>query len=158
MHSRVSVETPNQRGFTLLEVMITVAIVGVLAAIAVPSYSDYITRSKIIDATTKLGDLRTDMEKYFMDNRTYLAGAVCGVDQPGGKVSTYSADAAGNFDFACTPVTATTYTLTATGKASKGMSGFVYRINQANVKSSAGPAGWTAAAGACWLIRKDGTC
>ena len=59
--------------------MVTVAIIAILASIALPSYSEYITRSRLVDAHTRLGDLRIQMEKYFQDNRTYMAGATCGI-------------------------------------------------------------------------------
>ena len=83
----------RMQGFTLIEVMITVAIVGILAAIALPSYIDFVTRGKLIDGTTKLGDFRSKMEKYFMDNRTYLdtLGAGCGVPNPLVATSDYFA-------------------------------------------------------------------
>ncbi|HTS84956.1 MAG TPA: prepilin-type N-terminal cleavage/methylation domain-containing protein, partial [Usitatibacter sp.] len=58
------------RGFTLIEVMIVVAIIAILAAIAVPSYQDYVTRGRIIEATGGLGDARNKMEQYFQDNRS----------------------------------------------------------------------------------------
>ena len=62
------------RGFTLIELMITVAIAAILAAVAIPMYRDYVVRSRIIDATSRLSDFRVRMEQYFMDNRTYDAG------------------------------------------------------------------------------------
>ena len=140
-------------GFTLIEVLITVVIVGILAAIALPMYFDFITRSKIIDGTTKLGDFRSKMEKYFMDNRMYVTvtgGAVCGVADPAPSTSDY-------FAITCGGASDTTYTITATGIVARGMSGFVYTVNQTNAKSSTGPAGWTAAP-TCWALRKDGSC
>jgi type IV pilus assembly protein PilE len=138
------------RGFTLIEVMVTVAIVGILAAIALPSYFDFVTRSKIIDGTTKLGDFRSKMEKFFMDNRTYQAAGLCGIpDKPGGTGD--------YFDITCVARLPTTYTITATGIAARGMGGFSYLVDQTNAKSSTGPAGWTAAP-TCWLLRKDGSC
>ena len=142
------------RGFTLIEVMITVAIVGILAAIALPSYFDFVTRSKIIDGITKLGDFRSKMEKYFMDNRTYLNvnGAACGLPDPLPSTADY-------FTITCGPpaATATTYTIVATGIAARGMGSFVYTVDQTNAKASTGPTGWTAGVG-CWALRKDGSC
>jgi len=142
---------PRADGFTLLEVMITVAIVGILAAIALPSYNDYILRSKIIDGTTKLGDFRTQMEKYFLDNRTYQNGADCGIPDP-------TPGGGDHFAITCAAASATTYTVTATGIPSTGMSAsFVYTIDQTNTKTSAGPGGHYTAAN-CWAVRKDGSC
>ena len=140
----------RMRGFTLIEVMITVAIVGVLAAIALPSYSDYIQRSKIIDGTTKLGDFRSKMEKFFMDNRTYQNVAACGV--------TPIASPADYFTIGCVAPTATTYTITATGVPANGMSNlFIYTVTETGAKASSGPAGWGPGVG-CWAVRKDGSC
>ena len=140
-------------GFTLLEVMITVAIVGILAAIALPSYNEYVMRSKIIDGTTKLGDFRTQMEKAFLDNRSYIdAGGNCRVPN-----KTAVAKDGSYFDITCVG-TATTYTITATGALVNGMPvGFVYTLDQANNKASTGPAGWSGSA-TCWAVRKDGSC
>jgi type IV pilus assembly protein PilE len=143
-------------GFTLIEVLITVAIVGILAAIALPSYNDYILRSKIIDGTAKLGDFRLQMEKYFLDNRRYAdtpGGSACGIPDP-------TPGASDNFAITCVPGNNpdTQYTVTATGRPSNGMSAlFIYTVNQANQKWSTGPTGW-APATTCWAVRKDGTC
>ena len=51
------------RGFTLIELMITVAVIAVLSAIALPSYTDYVTRSKLAEAYAHLADLRVKMEQ-----------------------------------------------------------------------------------------------
>jgi type IV pilus assembly protein PilE len=147
---------PAERGFTLLEVMITVAIVGILAAIAVPSYSDYITRSRITEATNALADYRNRMEKYFLDHRSYVdGGAACAVS--GDMTSNYNGKGGHLFEMSCA-ADATTYTLTATGKAQ--MNGFVYTVNQADArKSSSLPTGWsTPSPNNCWALRKDGSC
>ena len=140
------------RGHTLLEVLVAVAIIGILAAIAWPSYADMVTRSRIVDAIVKLGDFRTKMEKYFMDNRSYLDGAGCGVPNPPVAAPDY-------FTITCGPPapTATTYTILATGIAARGMGGFVYTLDHTNAKGSTGPSGWSPGIG-CWALRKDGRC
>ncbi|MFO1413293.1 MAG: type IV pilin protein [Burkholderiales bacterium] len=139
------------RGFTLIEVMITVAIVGILAAIALPSYSDYVRRSKIIEATGRLGDQRVQMEQYFLDNRTYAGvGEACGVASP---VFDSKRDA---FRITCSGASTTGYLLTATGVDS--MAGFVYTVDPSDNRRTTGvPKGWTAN-NSCWVLRKSGEC
>lgn len=134
-------------GFTLMELMIVVAVIGILAAVGFPSYNDYVTRSKIAEATSALSDGRIKMEQFFQDNRTYVGGPA-----PAGTANFTYAHAAG------TP-TASAYTLTATGI--NNMTGFVYTINQNNVKqTTAAPAGWAAAVmpANCWITKKSGAC
>ena len=58
-------------GFTLMELMITLAIVALLAAIAVPSYREYIIRSNRIDATSALLKIAAAQEKFFLQNNSY---------------------------------------------------------------------------------------
>lgn len=140
----------RQAAFTLLEVMITVAIVGILAMVALPSYKEYIQRSKIIDATSKLGDFRTQQEKYYLDNRTYIGvGGQCGVPDP-------PVGASDPFAITCVPLTASTYLITATGRAASDMAGFSYTVDQANQRTSSGP-GWVSGSN-CWAVRKNGNC
>jgi type IV pilus assembly protein PilA len=53
-----------QQGFTLIELMIVVAIVGILAAIAIPAYSDYVTRSKVSEVLASLGACKTSVAEF----------------------------------------------------------------------------------------------
>ena len=139
------------RGFTLIELMVTVAIAAILASVAIPMYRDYVIRSRIIDATSKLSDFRVRMEQYFMDNRTYANGANCGVADPKD-----TDDAA--FTIACKDATASAYTAVASGKESKGMKGFEYQIVASGAKkTNSVPSGWTSS-DTCWVTRKDGGC
>ena len=89
------------KGFTLIEIMITVVIIAVIAAIAIPNYTDYITRSKFTEAHGMLADLRVKMEQFYMDNRRYstnAGGGTCGI--PGGAAPTTTGTK--YFTYACT--------------------------------------------------------
>lgn len=141
----------TQKGFTLVELMIVVVIVGILASVAIPAYGNYVRRGKIAEATTNLSSLRVRMEQYYQDNRTYLNGAACGVAMPTPPAVQY-------FSFTSTPCVATadTYLITATGTG--GMANFTYTINEQNAKTSTITApGWTGNA-ACWATKPDGSC
>lgn len=131
-------------GFTLIELMVTVAIIGLLASFALPAYTDYVRRGKIQEATTTLANNRVRMEQYFQDNRKYT-DAVLSVPADA-KYFTYA--------FTVTP-DPTVYTITATGVAAQGMNGYSYTIDQSNGKSSVfgGAVGAT-----CWLDKKGGSC
>lgn len=143
------------QGFTLMEVMITVAIVGILAAVAIPSYRDYVIRGRILDATSALADHRVRMEQFFMDNRRYttvLGGGVCGA-------ATRASSPKDSFAMTCV-ANDSTYTITADGLGSAGMAGFAYSIDHNNArKTKTAPADWIMTHNeTCWILKKDGSC
>jgi len=140
----------QKSGFTLIEIMIVIAIVGILSAIAIPAYGDYVKRGKIVEAVAGLSEMRVKMEQYFQDNRTYVDACVAGTVAPLPPATT-------NFVFSCPTLTGIAYLISADGVAASNMTGFQFTVDHTNVRTSTGGPGWTAAAN-CWLARRDGSC
>jgi type IV pilus assembly protein PilE len=140
----------RQPGFTLMELMIVVVIVGILAMVAVPSYQDYVRRSKLTDAMSQLGDLRVKMEQWYQDNRKYTnaADSACGVAMPTGT----------NFTITCANPSTQTFTLTATGDAGAGLSGYTFTVNELNAKQTTAFPGATGLPKNCWILRAGDAC
>ena len=59
------------QGFTLIEMMITVVVIGILAMVAIPAYNDSVTKGRRSDAKSTLTDIAAKQEQFFMDNKTY---------------------------------------------------------------------------------------
>jgi type IV pilus assembly protein PilE len=147
----------NDAGFTLIEVMITVAVVAILAAVALPNYFDYVTRSRIVEAKTNLADMRTRLEQYFLDNRVYPTACIPSASGPAGTGNIYLPASQKFFDVTCTAMSPTAYTVTAAGVGS--MTGFAYTVKETNERKTTGlPAGWSGLNTLCWVSRKSGEC
>jgi type IV pilus assembly protein PilE len=140
-----------QRGFTLIELMVAIAIVGVLAAVAFPSYTAYARRGKVVEALGELATVRVRLEQYYQDNRNYGSTAsACGVAMP----------AQPSFSFACSwgaGATSQTFVVTATGIAAAGMDGYVYTVDDANNQRTTSFEG-AAVTAACWLKKRGDSC
>lgn len=141
----------TQKGFTLIELIIVVAIIGILASVAMPAYNDYIIRGKLTEATSGLSDARVKMEQSFQDNRTYN-NAGDGTTCPAGIPASST-----NFTYSCSGLSATAYTITATGR--NNLSAFSYTINQANAKQTTGlKSGWGSTPVGCWITKSGDRC
>jgi type IV pilus assembly protein PilE len=141
-------------GFTLIELMIVVAIIGILAAVSIPMYGDYVQRSRLVSATNQLASARLLMEQYYQDNRTYAAA---GALTPPCSTATTMAD---TFIVSCLAAgapTATTYTISAVG--SGVTAGFSYSITQTGAMSTTFGSLWGGATvNGCWLVKRAATC
>ncbi|MCC6211431.1 MAG: prepilin-type N-terminal cleavage/methylation domain-containing protein [Burkholderiales bacterium] len=132
-------------GFSLLELLTVVAVIGILAAVGINYYNDYAIRAKLPEATSALSDGRIKMEQFFQDNRTYVGG-------PAPTATKY-------FTYAVSGASASAYTISAQGTGS--MSEWTLTINQNNVRqTTAAPADYAAASmpASCWISRKKGSC
>lgn len=147
----------RSNGFTLVELLIVVAVIGILAAVAYPSYTSYVIRGKLAEGTSALSDGRIKMEQYFQDNRRYDSASALAAN--GCPTTLQFPATTTNFAYSCSGLSATAYTLTATGNFT--VPPFVYTINQTNTRQTTGaPTGWTAATmpATCWLTKKGGQC
>ncbi len=138
-------QAQQNRGFTLIELMVTVAVVAVLGAVALPSYTSYVQRSRVPAALEALSSYSTRMEQRYQDTGCYAGtcspvSAACGVAVP----------TATNFTVTCAlSNSGQNYTATATGSGS--MDGYAYTVNQAGVRATtAHPKGANAT---CWSTK-----
>jgi len=147
----------RNRGFTLIEVMVVVAIVAILAAVAVPSYRDYVRRSQVQEATTFLSDYQIKMEQFYQDNRSYGNGGCAA----GGAVATSWSfpSTAKYFTYTCTGSNANAqgfqgFVITATGLTTQGSNGHTYTLtnNGGTVARQTTQFKGATSTANCWLV------
>ncbi|PXW98588.1 type IV pilus assembly protein PilE [Sphaerotilus hippei] len=147
--------TPPARpaaGFTLIELLVAVAIIGILATLALPSYTAYLRRGDSAEGLAALNAYRATMEQYYQDRRSYGTGTFCA-----GTTSASvppSNTGLSHFTMGCA-LTSAGYTLTATGSGPR-TTGYVYTLDQAGTKGTTKYAGTTVSK-ACWVV-KGGEC
>ena len=120
----------RQRGFSLLELMITVVIIGILAAVAYPSYLDYVRRGNRSAAQTYMMTIANRQEQYLLTNRSYAAtAAALNLSPP--------TETTGKYTFAVTLPTPTSYTITATAIGSQVPDGGPLTLDSTGAKTPA---------------------
>jgi type IV pilus assembly protein PilE len=153
-------------GFTLIEAMVTVAIIAILAGIALPAYTNYIIRAKLQEATSNLLAMRTKLELYYQDNRSYVGACAAGTVAPLPPPAS-AGDPAGTLKYvtiSCPTLTdgpPQAYTIQAIGNPGTNMAGLTLTINEANLRKTVSvPAGWGTPSGGgnCWVTKKSGEC
>ena len=137
-------------GFSLVALMVAVSVIGILSAVALPSYSNYVKNGNAQEAPSNLMTMKTQAEQYFSDN-------------PAKGFKDFPCTAPSNakfFDYACTytPVTVpqNAITITATGKSSSNISGWTYTIDQTGTRTSSGIG--TSSSTTCWITKYNGSC
>jgi len=126
----------NAKGFTLIELMIVVAILGILAAVAFPSYQKYTTKSHRVDAEKNLGELAQYMERYFTENGRYdQDSGSTAVSLPFSKSPKDGSKT--HYNIALSAVSSTAFTLKATPTGSQATNDTkcgILSVNSAGVK------------------------
>jgi|LauGreSuBDMM15SN_2_FD.fasta_scaffold273757_1 type IV pilus assembly protein PilE len=146
----MSSSSPSPQGFSLIELMIALAIAAIIAAVAIPGYRDHMLRGRIPDATSTLSELAMRLEQHYQDNQVYGDAKDCAITMPVNQF----------FTFDCSPKNdGQSFLLKATGISTGAMSGFVYTLDQnGNAATTQLPAAWGNTPFNCWITKRSATC
>ncbi len=138
-------------GFSLIELMIALAIAAIITVFTVPSSRDHVLRSRIPEATSGLLLTGMRLEQHYQDHRSYAnAASHCGVALP----------ATGQFTFSCTvPADGQSFLLTANGRGDGSMATFGYTLDHHGTqRTTALPSEWGRVPADCWIEKRQAAC
>ena len=108
----------KSKGFTLLELMIVVSILGIISVVAIPAYTGYITTARMTEAENNIAALKLAQEEFFLEKNNYFTGATATIlnTNSGGLWTASGSDGVVNFSYVINSAnSASTYTIIATG-------------------------------------------
>ncbi|WP_374354295.1 type IV pilin protein [Chitinimonas sp.] len=145
------------KGFTLIELMIVIAVIGILAKIALDQYGAYVLRGKVTEAFTQLSDIRIKMEQLYVDRRGNYGAVNTDCD-----ASVIPTTGIKYFSYTCKIDAADPqkFTITAKSVGNGGMGpadSYQFTINEADLKRTTAFVGNSAVPLNCWVSSKGST-
>lgn len=135
----------------MIELMVAAAILAIIAAVAIPQYSQYVVRGRMVEAQGQLAGLGTSLQQYYQDNRSYVNA--CGATGLAARPANTT-----NFTYTCPTLSATGFLVQASGNSGTSVAGLVYTLDQnGNRATTAVPTGWVASS-SCWIRNQSGSC
>jgi type IV pilus assembly protein PilE len=139
------------KGFSLIELMIALAVAAIIAAIAVPAYQDHMLRARIPEATSTLSALAMRLEQHYQDHHKYgTTEDGCAVAMPANQFFTFQCAAQNGGQ---------SFLLTATGRGGGQIAEFTFTLDQnGSATTTRLPETWGKTPATCWVTKRDAQC